>query len=182
MGKSYRRSEKIFIEESYVERLFQRAKEDGKVICHECYAHDNSINFFVNGVDYHYRRAHKNVSFKSEDSTTLFNQLYFKESVVFLSNLSKFRCANNSSVILFEEYRVNCEHLQTNIFAKSKKECAKLVGLVLSHGNFVNSLSANGYLVSVVKNESMCDFDEKFLVWKSSAKIYVESVYRREVL
>ena len=27
----------------------------------------------------------------------------------------------------------------------------------------------------------MCDFDEKFLVWKSSAKIYVESDYTREV-
>jgi hypothetical protein len=183
LEKSYTRLEKQFIEESYVGRVFQRAKEDGKIICHDCYTNDGSINFFTaSGVDYHYRRAHKRLSFKSENSTKLFNELYFKESVHFVNELSKFRCTNNSSLDLFEEYLVNCEHLQTTIFARSKKESAKLAGLVLSHGNFVNTLSSNGYLVSVAKNESMFDFDEKFLVWKSSAKIYVEAVEMREVI
>ena len=68
-----------------------------------------------------------------------------------------------------------------NIFAKSKKEAVKLTGLVLSHGDFVKSLSKDSYPTSVVKKGDPNDFAEQFLLWKTSTKIYAESVYSKKV-
>ena len=43
-------------------------------------------------------------------------------------------------------------------------ESAKLGGLVLLHGNYVNALSSKGYLVSVERSGNTCGFAEKFLL------------------
>ena len=57
---------------------------------------------------------------------------------------------------LIKEYSVNSEHLQIDLFAKSKTKAVKLVGLVLSHGNnFVKFLSTNGYAYVLSHTESV---------------------------
>ena len=180
--KSYKHAEKQFIEESHVNRVFQTAKENGKVICTECYAHDGSARFYSStGVEIHYRHAHKRCAFNPENSAKLFSELHFNESKLFINQLSAFRMENSSGLALFKEYNVRAEHLETHIYATCKQEAAKLVGLVLSHGNFVSPSFANGYPLEVVKVCDASDFVEKFFVWKASSKIYVESVYYREV-
>ena len=45
--KLYKLLEKTFIEESYDDRVFQTANENGQVICPECHAHDGSICIFT---------------------------------------------------------------------------------------------------------------------------------------
>ena len=182
-GRNYCCAEKNFIKESYAKRKVQNAKEDGKVICNECYNHNGKIMFFTSaGVEYHYRRAHKPKTFEHDASSKLFHEMHFNETKSFIEQLSNFRADNYADCNTFKEYVVKSEHLEiVNIFAKSKTEAVKLAGLVLSHGNFVESLSKDGYPISVLQKGDANDFAEKFLVWKASTKIYAESVYTREV-
>lgn len=179
----YNRLEKEFINRTYESRLIQKAKEDGKLICPDCYSSDGTKKFYtLPGVDIHYRRVHyKQKAFDHVKSVKLFQELHFNESKLFIDQLSKHRAEYDANSNIFNEYVINSEHLQSNIYAKTKKEAVKLAGLVLMHGGFVQSLSKNGYQVIVVKKEDVCGFPEKFLVWKSCSKIYVESVYTREV-
>ena len=180
--KSYIRQEKQFIEKGYGDRLFQTAKEEGKVICVECYDTDGSIKFFSSaGVGFHYRRAHKRCAFKEENSLKLFSALHFEETKLFINQLSAFRSSNSLGLDLFKEYKVKTDHLRTSIYGMCKKDAAKLSGLVLSHRNYVNPSLTNGYPLKVIKVGDTRDFAEKFLVWKSPSKIYVESVYYREI-
>jgi hypothetical protein len=81
----------------------------------------------------------------------------------------------------FKTFIVQSEDLETEILGKHKKEIVKLAGLVLSHGDFVHNMSRVGYHISVIEKGNDCDFPEKFVVWKTSSKIYAESVYTREV-
>ena len=182
-GRHYHRVEKTFIEETYHNRTFQKAKEGGKVICHECYSHNGKIAFFTSaGVEYHYRRVHKQMTSEHDVSSKLFHEMHFNESKKFIEQLSNLRAVNHADCNTYKEYVLNSEHLKVvDIFAKNKTEAVKLAGLVLSHGNFVKSLSKDGYPVSVLRKGDPNDSTEKFLVWKASTKIYAESVYTREV-
>ena len=164
-------------------REFQNAKEDGKVICPECYNHGGNIMFFtMTGVEYHYRRDHKPRTFDHDASSKLFHEMHFNETKNFTEQLSNFRAANYADCNAFKEYVVKSEHLKIlNIFAKRKTEAVKLTGLVLCHGNFVKSFSKDGYPVSVLQKVDANEFAEKFLVYKASTKIYTESVYTKEV-
>ena len=179
---AYRHVEKKYIDDLYESRSFQRAKEEGKVICVDCHLNNKSINFFTKaGVDYHYRRVHKRSTFDSNESLRLFKNLHFAESKRFIEQLSTFRADHNHDVRAFKEFIVQSKDLETDIFAKSKKEAVKLAGLVLSHGEFVHPMTTSGYPISVIEKANSFDFPEKFIVWRASSKIYTESVYTREV-
>ena len=91
-AKDHRVNEKAFIQECYAERVFQKASESGKVICPDCYANENHINFFTEaGVHYHYRRFHKRTTFDADKALSLFKDLHFGESKRFLRQLMDFR-------------------------------------------------------------------------------------------
>ena len=98
-----------------------------------------------------------------------------------LDKLSDFRRGNPGHN--FKEFCVSSTQLKMNvkIVAKSKSEAAKLVGLVLVHKGVVRSLGDDSYILGVIEKNDPNDVAQKFNVWKALDKIYVESVYTREV-
>ena len=68
-----------------------------------------------------------------------------------------------------------------NVTAKSKKEAAKLVGLVLAHKGVIKHLADNGYIVGVIDRDNPNENVEKFSVLKTPEKIYVESIFTKSV-
>ena len=57
-----------------------------------------------------------------------------------------------------------------NVTAKSKKEAAKLAGLVLAHKGVIKHLADNGYIVGVIDRDNPNENVEKFSVWKTPEK------------
>ena len=56
----YNRMEKKFVESLYDSRVFQKAKDSGKVLCPDCNVSQGNIQFFTaSGIEFHYRRVHK---------------------------------------------------------------------------------------------------------------------------
>ncbi len=177
---SYNRMEKKFVESLYDSRVFQIAKDNGKVLCPDCNVSQGKVQFFtISGIELHYRRIHKGKKFHLDTSVKLFQSFHFTETKAFIDQLSTFRTDNGTDQKMFMKCVVNSEDLEVDIIAKSNKEAVKLAGCILMHGGFVQPLSKNGYSISV-KGEA-CDFPERFLVWRESTKIYTESVYTREV-
>ena len=161
-------------------RVFQKAKDSGKVLCPDCNVSEGNIQFFTaNGIEFHYRRVHKGKRFDHDTSVKLFQGFHFTETKKFIDQLSTFGKENGNDQRMFMKCVLNSEHLEMDIIAKSKKEAVKLAACILMHGGFVQPLSKNGYPISVEKDS--CDFPERFLVWGESTKIYTESVYTREV-
>ena len=113
VGRHYCHAEKTFIEESNANRKFQNAKEDGKVICRECYYLDGKIMFFTSaGVEYHYRRAYKPRTFEHDASSKLFHEMHFNETKSFIEQLSKFTAVNHVDCNTLKEHLVKSEHLK----------------------------------------------------------------------
>ena len=103
---------------------FKEAKENGRVICIECHAHDDSIRFYSStGIDIHYKRAHKQSAFiiwKIQLSSSV------NDISLFIDQISAFRSENSSGLALFKEYEVRAEHLETYIQAMCKQEAVKM--------------------------------------------------------
>ena len=107
-GKELTRLELQFIDNDYIQRPFQRARDDDKVLCPDCYSFDSGINFFDRaGVDQHFRRIHHGKKFVLHKSIRLFQELQSLETKNFICRLSKFRCEADSKLEVFKEYRVN---------------------------------------------------------------------------
>ena len=148
----------------------------------DCYSFDSGINFFDRaGVDQHFRRIHHGKKFVLLKSIRLFQELHSLETKNFIWRLMKFRREADSTLEVYKEYRVNSDCLNIEIVGRSRKEAAKLAALVLHLRGMVKSMDEDGYLVGVLEKGNINDFAEKFKVWKAISKIYVESVYLREV-
>ena len=108
--RDYKCAEKAFIQDYYANRVFQNAKEDGKVICNECYHNDGKISFFTSaGVKVHYRRTHKPKTFQQDTSSKLFHEMYFNETKGFIEQLSSFRATNHTNCTTLKEYAEKAE-------------------------------------------------------------------------
>ena len=106
--------------------------------------------------------------------------LHSSETKNFIWRLLKFRREADSKLEVFKEYRVNSDCLNIEIVGKHKEEAAKLAALH-HHRGVVKSIDEDAYLVGVLEKGNINDFVEKFEVWRATSKIYVESVYLREV-
>ena len=140
-----------FIDNDYIRRPFQRARDDDKVVCPDCYSFDSGINFFDRaGVDQHFRRIHNGKKFVLHKSIRLFKELHSLETKNFICRLSKFRREADSELEVFKEYRVNSDCLNIEIVGKSKKEAAKLAALVLHHGGVVKSMNEDLHKMDIL--------------------------------
>ena len=171
---------RLFVVESYVWRKVQKAKEENKLVCADCYTETKQVKFFdVLGIEQHYRRIHHGKKFSWQKSNKLFKELHYAETKTFTDKQSDFRRGNPGHN--FKEFCISSTQLKMNVVAKSKTEAAKLVGLVLVHKGVVRSLGDDGYILGVIEKNDPNDVAQKFNVWKALDKIYVESVYTREV-
>ena len=107
--------------------------------------------------------------------------LHSSETKNFIWRLLKFRREADSKLEVFKEYRVNSDCLNIEVVGKREEEAAKLAALVLHHRGVVKSIDEDAYLVGVLEKGNINDFVEKYKVWRATSKIYVESVYLREV-
>ena len=63
-SRDYNRKEKEFVESLYDSRVFQKAKDNGKVLCPDCNVSQRKVQFFmISGTEFHYRRIHKGKKF-----------------------------------------------------------------------------------------------------------------------
>ena len=159
------RPEQKFVEENSTSRKFQIAKEDRKVTCVTCYEELGQVCFFEqDGVFHHYKRTHpirkSKVVQSQTNSSRLFQELHFVESKSFLEKLSEFRDSLKSD--LFRRFAVKSGDLNMNVTAKSKKEAAKLAGLILAHKGVIKHLVDNGYVVGVIDRDNPNENVEKF--------------------
>ena len=70
--------EENFIKENYATRVCQKNKEQGKIVCTECYFETKQIEFFqAAGIEQHFRRAHRGKKFDIIKSKTLLQELHF---------------------------------------------------------------------------------------------------------
>ena len=119
---SYNRMEKKFVKSLYDSRVFQKAKDSGKVLCPDCSVSEGNIQFFTaNGIEFHYRRVHKGKRFDHDTSVKLFQGFHFTETKKFIDQLSTFRTENGNDQRMFMKCVLNSEHLEMDIIAKSKK-------------------------------------------------------------
>ena len=168
-GRELTRLELQFIENDYIQRPFQRARDDDKVVCPDCYSFDSRINFIDRaGVDQHCLRIHLGKKFVLHKSIRFSQELHSLEMKNFICRLSKFRREADSKLEVFKEYRVNSDCLNIEIVGESKKEAAKLAALVLHHRGVVKSMDEDRYLAGVLEKGNINDFAENFKVWKAT--------------
>ena len=178
----YKNQETEFLAKCYKERVFPAAKDQQKLLCHECFTGGKEINFFeTSGIKHHFRLAYNGKKFLPNKSAKLFEELHADETEKLVGKLSTFRREFGVGLDVFKEFRVNSPSLSTEVATRNKKEAAKLCGLILFHKNVVRGLQEDGYVLGVFEEDNVNDFAEKFRVWKASAKIYTESFYMKEV-
>ena len=151
-SRDYNRKEKELVESLYDSRVFQKAKDNGKVLCPDCKVSQRKVQFFtISGIEFHYRRIHKGKKFDHDMSVGLFHSFHFAETRTFIDKLSTFRKDNDTAETNFIKCALNSECLEMDITTRSKKEAVKLAGCILMHGGFVQPLSKNGYPILLKK-------------------------------
>ena len=76
-SRDYNRKEKRFVESLYDSRVFQKAKDNGKVLCPDCNVSQRKVQLFtISGIEFHYRRIHKGKKFDHDMSVELFHSFH----------------------------------------------------------------------------------------------------------
>lgn len=82
--------------------------------------------------------------------------------------------------LMYTEYKVsfgsdiNCSNDAITVATKSRREAAKLYGLVLHHKGILNKLGGDPCYVRVQESENLDERGQYFKLWSATEKIYAE--------
>lgn len=80
---------------------------------------------------------------------------------------------------MYSEYKVSCPNTLNgdaiNVAAQSRREAAKLYGLVLNHSGALNKMGGDPCCVRVQLAENLDERGQYFKLWSAAEKIYAES-------
>ncbi|KAJ7386902.1 hypothetical protein OS493_006936 [Desmophyllum pertusum] len=172
-----RREQEIF---SLSVRPFQQAKESSKTICFKCFEDDGLVNFFAEGagLSQHFRTMHHNTDVDIVKCKAVFNDHHGEEMASVVERLSRLRlqlCTNEADNLTYFEYtvRLDGDAAGTKIVAKTRREAAKLYGLVLHHRGKLRALGDRPCVIQVEENIPNSN-GQSYRAWNAGNKIYVE--------